>query len=199
MLVELRDALEFLYADSTVSPRPCRTTTTHLARQAIGSVHILLNGLTPGRPVRLALRRAFVTDPLVAAELRSGVVQQDDAACGRHSFGVTVRIPGLDIVAVVNHELQRVRRRIRVDDGNSDPAVPKVSGQPELGSQSIAIRMHVSRKNHFLKRIGQLPEEGVAVLINHRRVLRQDRRRCIDGCTEHNFRRRRRFAHDVPL
>ncbi len=56
MQLELRDALEFLYADSTVSKRPLASVTVDVARGGIGSVHVLINGLTPGQFVRFSVR-----------------------------------------------------------------------------------------------------------------------------------------------
>ena len=56
MLVELRDSLEFLYADSTVGKRPCRSMNLDIARGGTVSVHVLLNDLVEGKTVRAVLR-----------------------------------------------------------------------------------------------------------------------------------------------
>lgn len=61
MRAELRDSLEFLYADSEVGRVPCgssgRTTPSlDVARGGTIAVHVLLNGLEKGAAVRLALR-----------------------------------------------------------------------------------------------------------------------------------------------
>jgi len=58
MRVELRDALEFLYADSAVGRRPCRSMRLDVARGGTAAVHILANDLPSGARVRLAVRRA---------------------------------------------------------------------------------------------------------------------------------------------
>ena len=57
MNAELRDSLEFLYADSIVVKRPCRVMHVDVARGGIASVHVLVNGLEPGSTLRLAARR----------------------------------------------------------------------------------------------------------------------------------------------
>ena len=57
MHVELKDSLEFLFSDSTVAARPCRIMTVDVARGGTASVHILLNGLSKGRTIRLSILR----------------------------------------------------------------------------------------------------------------------------------------------
>lgn len=57
MRSELRDALEFLYGDSEVGRRPCRAMTLDVARGGTAAVHVLLNGLTPGKTLRARVRR----------------------------------------------------------------------------------------------------------------------------------------------
>jgi len=66
MRAELRDALEFLYADSEVSKRPRRRAGLDVARGAVASVHVLVTGLEPGGRLRLEVRRGRS----VAAEAR---------------------------------------------------------------------------------------------------------------------------------
>jgi len=56
MRVEMRDGLEFLYADSEVGTKPQRSLTVDVGRGGTASVHLLLNDLRAGAPVRLALR-----------------------------------------------------------------------------------------------------------------------------------------------
>ena len=58
MQLELRDSLEFLYADSRVGKSPRRSMSLDVARGGTVSVHILLNGLTQGSTLRPVLRRA---------------------------------------------------------------------------------------------------------------------------------------------
>lgn len=57
MKAELRDALTFIYADSSVGSRSCRSLTLDVARGGIGSVHLLLNDLTVGGKLELSVRR----------------------------------------------------------------------------------------------------------------------------------------------
>ena len=57
MRAELRDGLEYLYADSVVGARPCRRMRVDVARGATASVHVLLNDVKPGATVRVAVRR----------------------------------------------------------------------------------------------------------------------------------------------
>ncbi len=57
MRSELRDGLEFLYADSKVGQRPCRRLRVDVARGGTVSAHVLLNGLDVGGSVQAALRR----------------------------------------------------------------------------------------------------------------------------------------------
>ena len=57
MRVELRDALEFLYADSVVSGSPCRSMTVDVPRGGTGSFHVLLCDLSRGKTVRFAIRK----------------------------------------------------------------------------------------------------------------------------------------------
>ncbi len=55
MRAELRDALEFLYTDSRPSGKRTRPPVLDVALNGTGSVQILADGLTPGRPLRLSL------------------------------------------------------------------------------------------------------------------------------------------------
>ena len=55
MKAELRDALEFVFPDSTVSDRPVRSLGVAVARGATASVHVLLNGLAEGKPVHASV------------------------------------------------------------------------------------------------------------------------------------------------
>ncbi|GAH58473.1 unnamed protein product, partial [marine sediment metagenome] len=48
MRAELRDGLEFLYADSQVGKKPCRAMTLDVARGGTASVHVLLNDVKEG-------------------------------------------------------------------------------------------------------------------------------------------------------
>lgn len=57
MRAELRDSLEFLYPDSDVGERPRRAMRLDVARGGTASVHVLFNGLTVGKAVRLEVRR----------------------------------------------------------------------------------------------------------------------------------------------
>ena len=57
MRAELRDGLEFLYADSVVSKTPRYAASLDIARGAIASVHVLLNDLPVGARLCLNLRR----------------------------------------------------------------------------------------------------------------------------------------------
>ena len=54
---ELRDSLEFLYADDTVAKKPRRSIRVDVARGGTASVHVLVNGLAPGGTVQLTVRR----------------------------------------------------------------------------------------------------------------------------------------------
>ena len=56
MRAELRDSLEFLYADSQVGKRPCEAVSVDVARGGIASVHVLLNEVSEGQTLRIALR-----------------------------------------------------------------------------------------------------------------------------------------------
>jgi hypothetical protein len=55
MRAELRDALDFLYTDSRLSDKPGKFPLVDTALGGTGSVNILAEGLTPGKPVRLSL------------------------------------------------------------------------------------------------------------------------------------------------
>jgi len=66
MPAELRDSLEFLFPDSTVSRRPCRTLTLDVARGGTVAAHVLLTGLKEGRTVRVSVSRHH--KPVVGAE-----------------------------------------------------------------------------------------------------------------------------------
>ena len=57
MRAELRDSLEFLYPDSLVNKRPCRSMRLDVARGGTISLHVLLNDLKENRSVRAMLRR----------------------------------------------------------------------------------------------------------------------------------------------
>jgi hypothetical protein len=57
MRAELRDGLEYLYADSGVGASPCRRMRVDAARGATASVHVLVNDATPGATLRAAVRR----------------------------------------------------------------------------------------------------------------------------------------------
>ena len=57
MRVELRDSLEFLYADSSVAKRPCCAMTVDVARGGTAAVHVLVNVLKKGSLLRLAARQ----------------------------------------------------------------------------------------------------------------------------------------------
>ena len=52
MRAELRDSLEFLYADSRVRRKPCASTTVDAPRNSTASVHILLNDIPAGTTLR---------------------------------------------------------------------------------------------------------------------------------------------------
>ena len=56
MQAELRDALEFPFADSQVGARPCHDMSLDMARGGIASTHILLQDLPVGRTLRLSVR-----------------------------------------------------------------------------------------------------------------------------------------------
>jgi len=56
MRAELRDSLEFLYADSQVGSNPCRSLNVDVARGGTASVHVLLNDVPEGRTIRLVVR-----------------------------------------------------------------------------------------------------------------------------------------------
>lgn len=56
MRAELRDSLEFLYADSQIGKKPCHAATVDVARGGIASVHLLLDDAPVGKTVRLAVR-----------------------------------------------------------------------------------------------------------------------------------------------
>ena len=58
MRIELRDSLEFLFPDSVVSKKPCRSTALDVARAGTAAVHVLLNGLDEGEAIRVAIRDA---------------------------------------------------------------------------------------------------------------------------------------------
>jgi len=58
MRAELMDALEFPYADSQVRVRPTTAVALDVPRGGTISAHVLLNGLPPGRRVRLSVRRS---------------------------------------------------------------------------------------------------------------------------------------------
>ena len=58
MQAELRDALEFLYADSAVSKKPRSAVTLDVARHGTAVIHVLLNTLTPGASLRFSVRAA---------------------------------------------------------------------------------------------------------------------------------------------
>lgn len=57
MRAELRDSLEFLYADSHVDRRPCRRLAVDVARGGIASVHLLIDDAPVGRTLHLGVRR----------------------------------------------------------------------------------------------------------------------------------------------
>jgi len=57
MHVCLTDALEFLYGDSSLSKRSSGPEVLDVARGGIGSVHVLLSGLTAGGKLGLRVRR----------------------------------------------------------------------------------------------------------------------------------------------
>ena len=57
MQAELKDSLEFLYADSEVGAMPHQTVTVDVARGGTISMHFLLNSLGKGDELRLALRK----------------------------------------------------------------------------------------------------------------------------------------------
>jgi hypothetical protein len=127
MRLELRDALEFLYADSTVSKRPCETLAVDVARGGIGSVHVLLNGLTPGQAVRMSVRsggkavRAATWFRLidVPVESNTGPVGFIEKAGERNPF-VARRAP------------------FRVCD-----AMEPVQGSLKAAASTLALRLHV--------------------------------------------------------
>jgi len=58
MLAELRDALEFLFADSAVSSAPCREMTLDVPRGGTIAAHVLLNGLPVGARLRVSAGKA---------------------------------------------------------------------------------------------------------------------------------------------
>lgn len=58
MQVEMRDALEFLYSDSQVGPRPARSMAIDTASGGTTAAHVLLNGLKPGAAVRVSVAEA---------------------------------------------------------------------------------------------------------------------------------------------
>jgi len=53
MKAELRDSLEFLYPDSTVSPRPNKSHQIDVARNSTAAVHLLVNGLEQGAALKV--------------------------------------------------------------------------------------------------------------------------------------------------
>jgi hypothetical protein len=57
MRAELRDSLEFLYADSQVGAKPCRAMSVDVARGGTASVHLLLGDVPEGAVLRLDVRR----------------------------------------------------------------------------------------------------------------------------------------------
>jgi len=58
MRVELRDSLEFLFPDSVVSKKPCRSAALDVARAGTVAVHVLLNDLDVGEAIRVTIRDA---------------------------------------------------------------------------------------------------------------------------------------------
>lgn len=58
MQAELRDALEFLFADSAVSAAPCRELALDVPRGGTIAVHVLLNGLPVGARLRVTAGKA---------------------------------------------------------------------------------------------------------------------------------------------
>lgn len=58
MRAELRDSLENLFPDSTVAGRPCLRLALDVARGGTAAVHVLLNDVPAGRPIRLSVREA---------------------------------------------------------------------------------------------------------------------------------------------
>ncbi len=57
MRAELRDGLEFLYADSQVGKKPCRAMTLDVARGGTASVHLLLNDVKEGARLRVGVNQ----------------------------------------------------------------------------------------------------------------------------------------------
>lgn len=55
MRAELRDSLEFLYADSKVGRKPCHSTAVDVPRNGVASVHVLLNDVPVGKSIRLSV------------------------------------------------------------------------------------------------------------------------------------------------
>ena len=58
MRVEIRDSLEWLYPDSTVTSRPRLSTKLDVARGGTAAVHLLLDELEVGSTLRVSLRRS---------------------------------------------------------------------------------------------------------------------------------------------
>jgi hypothetical protein len=56
MRAEVRDSLEFLYADSEVGAKPQRSLAVDVARGGTASVHLLLNDLRAGEAAKLSVR-----------------------------------------------------------------------------------------------------------------------------------------------
>ncbi len=56
MRIELRDSLENLIPDSVVAARPCQRLALDVARQGTAAVHILLNDVPMGVPIKVAVR-----------------------------------------------------------------------------------------------------------------------------------------------
>ena len=55
MLAELKDSLENLFPDSRVAAGPCVRREIDVARGGTAAVHVLLNGLKKGQPVRFSV------------------------------------------------------------------------------------------------------------------------------------------------
>jgi hypothetical protein len=123
MHAELRDSLEFLFADSPVSPSPCREMTLDVPRGGTIAVHLLLNDLPPGGNLRVSAGMAgarWFRLADVPVERNTGPVGFTETEESSENPYVIRRAP------------------FRVYD-----AMAPLEGEAEIAAPTMALRLHV--------------------------------------------------------
>lgn len=152
MHVESRDALEFLYPDSLASKRPCRVMTVDVARGGTGSVHILLNGLSPEKTVRFAVRHngnvvrnaewfRLVDVPVEVNSGPSGFVEQE----GERNQFVARRAPFR-----VFDAMQPIRRSVRALSPTMALRLHLPVGVQKEGQREYSVEIQHDKETHSL-------------------------------------------------